>query len=272
MKRLFFIFILLFTVTTLLFSGVVITRFEMGVETKELYYNNRFAELHNDRIVMMWDFNTFELTLINHPLRIYTTIDYESFKEISHRENLEDIKNEIDMLGEERISMMQSATVQLFRRLRPRHVLADSMMINGFMTNEYHVFNGDIIIQRLWISRALQERINLEIPREKMAQVENIFRDNRGNFLFVMGITMDPISMLVEQLENRGYIMQRMDFGLRERVDEERDRLIEQLNNTITDISIVNIDPLIFTYHQRIYQRLEYDVFQMRMLQEMGRE
>jgi hypothetical protein len=116
----------------------------------------------------------------------------------------------------------------------------------------------------------LQDRINREVPRASIEKVENIFRDNRGNFLFIMGITMDPISILVEQIEGRGYVMQRIDYGLRESADEERDRLVEQLNNTISEILEINVDPIIFSYHQRVYQRLDYDVYQMRVLESMG--
>jgi len=269
MRRYIFI-ILLFGMICPLYPGLVITRSEVGLETKELYHQNKFAELHNDRIVMLWDFDTFELTLINHALRIYTTIGYEEFREYSERQNMAQIRSEIDELGEERIEMMQSATETLYRRIRPRYTIGDSLIVNGFLAHEYRVYNGNVINQRIWVSRTLQERINREVPRENIQRIENIFKDNRAAFLFVMGIPMDPISRLVQSIEERGYVLKRFDYGIRERANEEYDRAVEEIDNIISDISEVNIDPVIFTFHQR-YQRLDYNAYQMRVIRQMER-
>jgi hypothetical protein len=269
MRRYIFI-ILLFGIVCPLYSGLVITRSEVGLETKELYHQNRFAELHNDRIVMIWDFDAFELTLINHALRIYTTIGYDAFREYSERENMARIRNEIDELGEERIEMMQSATATLYSRIRPRYLIADSMLVKGYMAYEYRVFNGNVINQRIWVSRTLQERINREVPRENIQRIENIFKDNRAAFFFVMGIPMDPLSRLVQTIEETGYVVKRIDYGIRERADVEYERAVEEIDNIISDIAEVNIDPIIFTYHQR-YQRLDYNAYQMRVIRQMER-
>ena len=266
-----FIFVVAFAmIANSLFSALVISRSEMGFESKELYYNNIFAEISNDRIVSMWDFNTFELTLVNHALQIYTTIDFETFMESTARQNRARIENEIEEMGEQRRHMMAQATINLFNRMEPYFMIADTVRIHGHLAYEYHVFNGELIVQRIWVSRTLQERINREIDPAHIRRVENVFKVNREIYFRSMGIRLDPISTLVESIESIGYVMRRIDYGLNVNRSPDFEREMESQVNIITDISVMNVDPAIFTAHHRL-RRLDYNTYQMRLIQAMER-
>ena len=251
-----------------LFSGLIITRSEMGIVSQELYHDNMFAEIHDDHIVSIWDFNTFELTLIHHLLRIYTTVDFETFKQYAQRQNQAEINSELRNFDEERRKLMAEATMTLFNRLRPNFAVVDTLSIFGFTTHEFNVFNGDIIAQKVWISRALQEKINEIVNPLNIRQVELIFKENRENYFEALGIQLDPISRLVEALEDSGYVVQRVDYGIRMTHDPEHEAEVESHINTITDIVEMNIDPAIFTYHQR-FRRLDYNAYQMAVIRHM---
>ena len=259
--------ICLYVCTSMLFSAVIITRNEMDVVTKELYHNNYFAEIHNDRIVSLWNFNDFELTLINHSLQVYTTIDFESFKATMQRQNQAQIDSELRNMDDERKKLITDATLALFARMQPRFMLVDTLSVHGYKTFEFHIYNGNIIAQKLWVSKELQEKINDEVHYESMELAEQILKDNRQKYLTAIGIELDPVSVLVEDLEQMGYIVKRIDYGLRDKIDPEKEKEIEALVNEISDITISNVDPAIFTYHTN-YRQLSYNNYQMMMIRE----
>ena len=257
--------ILCLFMTCNLFSGIIISRSEIGIESRELYDNNIFAEIHYDQIVSMWDFNTFELTLIHHPLQIYTTVDLESFKNYSQRQNEAQIQSDMRAFDEERRKLVADATNTLFRGMRANFAIGDTIDVFGYKATEYRVYNGDVINQRVWISRDLQERINREINPVNIKLVEDIFKGNRERYFEALGIGLDPVSRMVEMLEEIGYVVQRIDYGIRDTADPEYEQEIESLENIITDILDRNIDPEIYTFHER-YRQLDYNAYQMAVI------
>jgi hypothetical protein len=237
----------------------------MGYISKELYFDNKFSEIQNDLIVSIWDFTKNDLTLIDHNLGIYTSIDFASFKIEMEKQNQAQIQSEIRSMDAETRQMLATATNQLFRGMFARFMIVDTLYIAGYKTWEYHVYNNNAIAQKIWISKSLQEKINEQVDPLKIAEVEKIFRDNRENYLTALGIQLDPVSRLVESIENVGYIMRRIDFGLRERPNPEYE--IESADNTsfIESVSLWEIDPNIFTAHQN-YRRLRYVDYQIAIL------
>ena len=264
------LFISLFVITSILFSAVIITRNEMDIITKEMYHDNYFAEIHNDRIVSLWNFNSFELTLVNHNYQVYTTIDFEAFKATMQRQNQAQIDSELRNMDEERKKLISDATKALFARMQPRFILADTLSVFGYKTFEFHIYNGSIITQKLWVSKELHEKINEEVNYESMELAESILKENRQKYLAAIGIELDPVSVLVEDLEQMGYIVKRIDYGLRDKADPEKEKEIESLVNEISEILISNVDTAIFTFHQN-YRQLSYNDYQIMMIREAER-
>ena len=269
MKKIYLL-ICLFVCTSVLFSAVIITRNEMDIITKEMYHDNYFAEIHNDRIVSLWNFNDFELTLVNHAMQVYTTIDFEAFKATMQRQNQAQIDSELRGMGEDQKKLIADATMALFGRMQPRFMLADTLSVHGYKTFEFHVYNGSIIAQKLWVSKELQEKINEEVHYESMELAESILKENRQKYLAAIGIELDPVSVLVEDLEQMGYIVKRIDYGLRDKADPEKEKEIESLVNEISEIVISNVDTAIFTQHLN-YRQLSYNNYQMMMIREAER-
>ncbi|MCL2063655.1 MAG: hypothetical protein FWG98_04720 [Candidatus Cloacimonetes bacterium] len=269
--RFYFLILCVFLWIHCLFSAIIISRSEAGIESKELYHENIFAEIHNDRIVSIWDFNSFELTLIHHPLRIYTTVDYETFKNYSQRQNEAQITSDIRAFDDERRQLVADATNTLFRNMRAHFTTIDTLNIFGYKAYEFHVFNRDVVIQKIWISRDLQERIDREINPLNIKQIEQIFKGNRERYFEALGIQLDPVSQLVEMLEDSGYVVKRVDYGLRDTQNPEYEQEIESIENIITDIQISEIDPEIFTFHQR-YRNMDYNDYQMTVIRFVERQ
>ena len=266
----FLIFLVFIIIALSLNAGLIITRNEMGNVTRELYHDNIFAEIQNERITQIWDFNTFELTLIYHPLMIYTTIDFERFKDEAYKKNMQEIEFEIENHDPERLQRMAEATITLFSTIQANYMLADSLYIQGYKTYEFHVFNGDVIIQKLWISPDLQERINQEVTPEHIWRVEAVLKENVARYFSALGIPIDPITLLVDMIESSGYIMQRTDYGLRDKENPERDREIDSMVNTISEIIERTIDPSIFTFHHRFVKK-DYTDYHESVMQYMER-
>ena len=254
-------------IVNMLFSALFITRNEADIITKELYHDNYFAELHNDAIVSIWDFNEFELTLINHSLRVYTCIDFESFKATMQRQNQAQIEKELQSIDNDRQKMIVNATLALYNTMKPRFMLVDTLRVHGFKAFEFHVYNGNIISQKLWISKDLQEKINTEVNYESIQLAENILKENRENYFKSLGIRLDPISVIVEDIEKMGYVTKRIDYGLRDKIDPIKDKEIESQVNEISYILESKIDPDIFTFHKN-YRKLSYNDYQMMMIRE----
>jgi len=240
-----------------LFSGVIITREEMGIESKELYHQNIYAEIQNDRIVAIFDFNKNEITHIDHNLRIYTTIDFEKFRIETQKQNQAQIDSELRTMEPERRQMMAAATNNLFRQMRPGFVLVDTLNVCGYKAFEYHVYNDNIICQKLWISKELQEKINIEVNPVNIQQLERTLKDNRDAYFAAMGIDLDPISQVVESIETVGYIVKRIDYGLRDKPDPEFEREMDTIPSAITEVLVMGIDQDILSHHLR-FRKLEY--------------
>lgn len=270
MKKIVFI-VLLIILSKSLFSALIITRTEVDIISRELYHENIYAEIHNDLIISLWDFNKFELTLINHQLQIYTTIDFESFKIEMERQNQAQIDSELRKIDKERRELMANATMTLFSKMEPRFMIVDTLSIKGYKSYEYHVYNGDIIAQKIWISKSLQDRINQEVNPLNIKKVENIFKNNRSNYFKALGIGLDPVSSLVESIENVGYVVKRVDYGFREKADPEFEKEVESLVNVISDIKESKVDPAIFTRHQR-YKQLDYNAYQIAVIKSMEKQ
>ena len=264
MKKIFFLTMGLLMLISL-HSALIITRSEMGFVSKELYHQNIYAELHFDHIVQIWDFNSFELTLINHELQIYTTVDFETFKGYAERQNQAEINTELRNFDEERRNLMAEATNRLFASMRPHFTTVDSIDVFGYKAFEFHVFNSDIITQKIWISNDLQNKINQEINPVNIKRVEQVFKDNREDYFKAIGIRLDPVTMLIESLETTGYVVQRVDYGLRNTRDLEYEAEIDKLENVITDIIETRVDPFIFSYHQR-FRQLDYNAYHIALI------
>lgn len=270
MKKLFFTFLSLIICFNL-FAGIIITRSEVGLISRELYYNNYFAEIENDLIVSIWDFNNFELTLINHPLRIYTTIDFDSFEEVMKKQNQAQIESELRSIDPDRQKLMADATKTLFRSMKPIFILADTSRTFGYKTYEYHVYNGDIIAQKLFISKEIQQEIDKEVNPVNIKRVESVFKQNRQNYFDAVGIFLDPVSSLVESIENVGYVVKRYDYGFRDRPNPDYEKEIESIVNEISEIKKTTIDPAIFTRHQR-YRKMDYNAYQIAIIRAMEKQ
>jgi len=255
----------------LLWSGVVITRTENGTMTKELYHDQKFAEIYNDHLVSLWDFRAEELTLIDHELKIYTTVSRSDFEQFMNRQNEEQIQRELQSFDEERLRLTRNATLAVYNRIKPQTFVADTLLICGYQTFEYHILNHEVMNQKIWISPSLQARINLEVNNAAMKKIEKIFKDNRERYFTALGIELDPITIAVEQIENAGYIMKRTDYGLREKADPEHDQRVESSINEISAISEWKIDPAIFTYHTR-YQELDFNSYQIAQIKKAEKQ
>ncbi|MCK9329248.1 MAG: hypothetical protein M0Q94_05170 [Candidatus Cloacimonetes bacterium] len=270
MKKSFICLVLSFLIINL-FAGIIITRDEQGMISRELYHNNYFAEIENDLIVSIWNFNDLTLTLINHPLRIYTTIDFESFKNEMIKQNQAQINAELRNLDKERQKLYADATVTLFKSMRPRFMIVDTTNIQGYKAYEYHIYNGDIKAQKLWISRDLQNDINDEVNPINIKKIESVFKTNRQTYFDAMGIFLDPVSSLVESIEDIGYVVKRNDYGFREKSDKEYEDEVDKVKNEISEIKKSNIDPQIFTKHQK-YQQLDYNSYQVAVIKAMEKQ
>jgi hypothetical protein len=260
--------ILAIFVTTSLFAGLVITRVEGDFVSKELYHDNRFAELHNDAVVSIWDFKSDELTLIDHYLGIYTTISFADFTTEMQKQNRYQIESELQQLDEERRVLYANATNNFFRALRPAMSIVDTIMVAGYSAVEYNFFNDDVITQRMWLSKSLQDRIDKEVNPVNIRRMENIFKANRAEYLRALGIIMDPISVLIEHIESGGYVVRRVDYGLRDRENPEFERLQDENAGFISAVIERGVEPGVFTYHQR-YRRLPFTTYQARVLSGM---
>jgi len=254
-----------------LFSAVIITRDEMGMESKELYHQNIYAEIQNDRIVAIFDFNKYEITHIDHNLRLYTTIDFEKFRLETEKQNQAQINSELQTMEPERRQLMAAATNNLFKQMRPGFVLVDTMEVCGYKAYEYHIYNDKIICQKLWISKELQEKINTEVNPVNIQQLEQTLKNNRTAYLEAMGVDLDPISRVVESIEAVGYVVKRVDYGLRDKSDPEFDREMDVMPSAITDVLVMAIDPEILTHHQR-FRKLEYVDFIGAVMRAYGEE
>ena len=252
-------------------AGIVITREETGFISRELYHENYFAEIENDLIVSLWNFNDLSLTLINHALRVYTTIDFESFKTEMIKQNQAQINSELRGMDKDRQKLLSDATVTLFKTMKPKFMIVDTSRVHGYKTYEYHVYNGDIIAQKIWISRDLQNAINKEVNPVNIKKVESIFKDNRQRYFDAMGIFLDPVSSLVESIEDVGYVTKRFDYGFRDKADPAYEAEIEKIVNEISEIKKSKIDPQIFTRHER-YQKLDYNTYQITVIKTMEKQ
>jgi hypothetical protein len=264
MKKILF-FTILGIVIANLFSGVIITRNEMGYISKEIYADNKFAEVQNDMIVSIWDFTKNELTLVDHYLGIYTSIDFASFKTEMEKQNQAQIQSQLRSMDEEHRQMLAAATNNLFRTMFARFMIVDTLHIAGYKTWEYHVYNNHAIVQKIWISKSLQEKIDEQVDPLKIAEVEKIFKNNRENYLAALGIELDPVTRQVESIGNVGYVMRRIDYGLRERPNPEFEREMEDNASYIENVSLWEVDPAIFTAHQN-YRRLRYIDYQIAIM------
>jgi hypothetical protein len=268
MKKTIITLLFILAVAFLLSEAIIIERNEGGMVSQEIYYNNMFLEVENDRIISMWDFNTFELTMINHDLRIFTVIDYESFKREMQQSNQREIESELEQFSEERLALVSTAMRNLYRTMRPAFMIADSLYIAGFQTMEFHIFNGDAIVQRIWVSRTLQDKIDDIVPRENIRKIENIFLNNRDEFFSALHLELDPVNTLVEMIQGTGYVMRRIDFGLRDTENPEQDRIIESTPCTVTNIYITRLDRNFINYHSR-FRRLNFHDFQYAVIRDM---
>ena len=262
MRKRYLYILIIFILTSNLFSAVIISRHELGIVTKELYHQNRFAEIHDDRIVSIWDFNQNELTLINHYLRVYATINFDDFKIQLQMQNRAHIQSQINELGTERIQMMSGATLGLFNQIRAGFILVDTLDVSGFKAFEFHVYNTNILAQKLWISPDLQKRIDREVQPEKIKAVEAIFKSNRDEYLRAMMIRLDPISSVVEDIEEVGYVVRRVDYGLRSAPNPEFEAEADKLAGFVNDVVVMAIDSEIFNFH-KIYKQVSFLEYQV---------
>ncbi|MCL1827662.1 MAG: hypothetical protein FWG20_06415, partial [Candidatus Cloacimonetes bacterium] len=153
------------------------------------------------------------------------------------------------------------------KRMQPRFMLVDTLLVHGQKSFEFHIYNGNVISQKLWVSKALQNLIDTEVNFESMQLVEAALKNNRQKYLDALGIEMDPVSLLVEDIEKMGYITKRIDYGLRDKPDPVREKEIEALVNEISDIMQTGIDPSIFTFHKK-YKQISYNDYQIMMIRE----
>jgi len=254
------LFLLLFFTALPLFPAIIITRDEGDIISKELYHQNYFAEIHNDKIVSLYDFNNFEITHIDHQLRIYTTINFTTFQVEMERQNQAQIQSELRANDPDRMQRIAAATNALFSQMQPGFIMVDTLDVCGYKSFEYHVYNGAVIQQKLWISKALQEKIDREVNPANIKQLENVLKNNRQVYLQAMGIGLDPISSVVEQIEAVGYIVKRVDYGLRNAADPELESEMDKDPNQIIDILERDVDPVIFTAHQS-YKKVSYSEY-----------
>jgi len=251
--------ILLFFISPL-FPAIIITRDEGDIISKELYHQNYFAEIHNDKIVSLYNFNNFEITHIDHQLRIYTTINFQTFQVEMEKQNQAQIQAELKANDPERMQRIADATNALFSQMQPGFIMVDTLDVCGYKSFEYHVYNGSVIQQKLWISKTLQERIDREVNPANIKQLENVLKNNRQVYLQAMGIGLDPVSSVVEQIEAVGYIVKRVDYGLRNANDPEFESEMDKDPSEITDILEMNVDPVIFTAHKS-YKKISYNEY-----------
>ena len=245
----------------ILYSGLIITRDEGGLITKELYHQNRFAEIHDDKIVSIWDFNKNELTLVNHQLKIYTTTGFDGFRTEMKKQNKATIESQFREMGEERVKMLASATRGTFRQMRPGFILVDTTKVHGYKTYQYHVYNGSIIVQKIWISKELQTKIDKEVNPVNIKNIESVFKENRSEYFDAMGIELDPVSSVVEAIEDVGYVVQRVDYGLRSKSDPVAEAEMDKSAGTIDEVLVMSIDSDIFQFHTR-YKKVGFSEYQ----------
>jgi len=250
------LFLLLFTAFPL-FCGIVITRDEGDIISKELYHQNYFAEIHNNDIVSLYDFNNFEITHIDHKLRIYTSMDFQTFQVEMERQNQAQIESELRANDPEQMKRIASATNALFSQMQAGFILVDTLDVCGYKSFEYHVYNGAVIQQKLWISKAIQEKIDREVNPANIKQLENVLKNNRAVYLAAMGIGLDPISKVVESIEGVGYIVKRVDYGLRNQSDPDIEYELDQNPSEITEVLERDVEPQVFTAHKR-YKKVSY--------------
>jgi len=268
MKNYLLSFLLFITVSTL-FSAIIITRNENGVISKELYQQNIYAEIHFERIVALFDFNRQEITNIDHQLQIYTTIDFDRFRTETEKQNRAQIDTELQTMDPERRQMMAMATNGLFRQMRPGFMLVDTLDVCGYKAYEYHIYNGETICQKLWISKEIQEKINTEVNPVNILHLEQVLKNNREKYLEAMGIDLDPISQVVESIETVGYVVKRIDYGLRDQPDPEYEREMDAHPNAIVDVVEMTVDPSVLTFHQK-YRRLSYSDYMAAVIRMYG--
>jgi hypothetical protein len=94
-------------------------------------------------------------------------------------------------------------------------------------------------------------------------------RNNREKYFKAMGIGLDPVSVFVEDIEGIGYIMKRIDYGLRDKPSPELENEIESMANEISNISISNVDPTVWTFHTQ-YKQLDYNRYQIALMRASG--
>jgi hypothetical protein len=252
----------------------MITRIENGVVSQELYDDNRFAELQDDKIVAVWDFKNDRLTMLNHYLRIYTQISLNDFKLEMKKQNdaqLNTIKAEMEKESakkKKKRNLMNKATLNLFQQMQPALIIIDTINVCGYKSYEYNIYNGEVITQKLWISKALQERINREVEQRKIWALEDIFKDNREQYFQLMGIRLDPVSEIIESIEESGYIVRRSDYGLRAKNDKSFEDNIDKQASFINDVKEIQIEPDYFTKYEQLFTKLSYSAYQVAVLRE----
>lgn len=254
-----------------LFADLIITRDEAGMVSKEIYADGSYAEVINDRVMSVWDFRNMTLMLINYDLKIYTKIDYDNFRIQMERQTDAEIKNEMRNTDEQKRTLSAKATRGLFSRLAPRMEVVDSTMIAGYKSVQYKVSNDTLIAQRLWVSKDLKNSIAKEIPFDSMKKVENIFKHNRKMRLDAMNIPLDGITQLVELIEGNGYVMKRFDYGIRTKSNPKIYATVEAVNNQISNVSNMKVDPKIFGAPTG-FKKLPYSKYQLQVIKHAENE
>ncbi len=266
------LFLLLVVWQIYAYADLIITRQEGLNVSKEIYANGQFAEVINDRVVSIWDFRNMTLTLVNYDIKAYTRISYDDFKYEIKRQTEAELKKEMSQLDPERKQKMTEATKALFSRLVPRmDIVRDTVLIAGYPSLEYKVFNDTLLIQRIWISKKVKDEISKEIPFDSMKKVESIFKDKRKMKLDAMDLSVDGITQLVEMIEQNGYIMKRFDYGMRTKSNPKIYASVESVKNEISSISNMKVDDKVFSMPKG-FKELSYNQYQLKMIRLMESE
>ncbi|HOD54637.1 MAG TPA: hypothetical protein PKJ08_08940 [Candidatus Cloacimonadota bacterium] len=266
-KKILFLVLIIWQIYV--YADMIITRQEGMNTSKEIYARGQFAEVINDRVVSVWDFRNMTLTMVNYDIKSYTRISYDDFKKEIEKQTKAEIKKELSELDPDRKKQMAEATKALFARLVPRmDMIRDSIMIAGYPSLEYKVFNDTLLIQRIWISKKVKDDMMKEIPFESMKKVESIFKQKRKMKLDAMGLNVDSITQLVEMIEQNGYIMKRFDYGIRTKSNPKIYASVESVNNEITEISHMKVDDKVFSMPKG-FKKLSYSQYQIKLIQYM---
>ncbi len=264
MKRYVFSIMLFFVVISC-FADLTITRNESQFITKEIYAYGRFAEIVNNRIVSIWDFRKMELTLIEHDLKIYTTIDFDAFRNEILRQTQARIDKQNSMVDEAQIKQMAEATKKLYSSLKPKMEIVDTTLICNYPSVQYIIYQDTLKINRLWISRDVKDLISKEIPYHSLKKAENIFKESRKMEMDAVGLYLDRVTLLKERIMDDGYVMRNFDYGTRIKSNPEIYKKVESISNEITEISKMKVDQIIFNIPKN-YKSLSYSAYQIALI------